>query len=188
MKTRLARTVGDPRALCLYQWLGERVVRGLLAEPRGYDVQVACTPDGAVEAVRRWLPHTDGLFPQGDGDLGARMEHAVRRSFSLGYRASVLVGTDCAAVDHGRVTEALAALRDHDAVLGPARDGGYYLLGLSRPLAVFQGPAWSSAAVAEDTRALLRCAGARWAELATETDVDTEADLEGLRALADFPR
>ncbi len=188
VKSRLAASVGDAHALGLYTWLGARVVRGLTDEPaRTWDVHVAYTPADGDAAVRAWLGPVEGTSPQVDGDLGARMAAAVDEGLAAGYRAVVLVGTDCAAVTASRVAEAIRALADHDAVLGPATDGGYYLLGMSRRLPVFDGVAWSTETVAEATRARLTAAGGHWLELATETDVDTEADLRALRGLPDAP-
>lgn len=181
VKTRLARDVGDARALALYRTLGALVLQALTAAPdRPYQLVVRVTPDDALDAVRAWIPGADAYEPQGDGDLGARLARGTRDAFQRGHRAVVLVGTDCPAVTDGRVREALQGLDTHDAVLGPARDGGYYLLALAREIPVFEGVPWSTAAVAEHTRARLRAAGASWCELPVETDVDTVADLPAL--------
>ena len=99
------------------------------------------------------------------------------RAFGLGYRGVCLLGTDCPAVDAAAVTEVFAALDAHDAALGPAHDGGYWTLGLARELPVFEGMAWSTETVADETRARLRVCGARWAELAEARDLDTVDDL-----------
>jgi rSAM/selenodomain-associated transferase 1 len=188
VKTRLARDVGDARACALYRWLGARVVASLTADgSRPYDVAVRVTPSGACDAVRAWVPGADAYEPQGEGDLGERLARATSEGFEAGYGAVVLVGTDCLAVTDGRVREALRALEGHDAALGPARDGGYYLLALGRSLPVFEGVPWSTARVAEVTRGRVRDAGASLAELAVETDIDTVDDLDALRGHPDAP-
>lgn len=185
VKTRLARDLGDARALSLYRWLGATVLSSLTADPaRPYALTVRVTPPDACDDVRAWVPGADAYEPQGDGDLGARLARAVDDAFAAGDRAVVLVGTDCVAVTDARVREALAALASHDAALGPARDGGYYLLALARTLPVFEAVPWSTERVAEETRARLRAAGARWAELPVETDIDTAADLDALAGTA----
>lgn len=187
VKTRLAKDVGLDRALDLHLWSGARVVRAITATPRAWDVHVTFTPAGACEAVTAWLPPVDDLFAQPDGDLGERIQHAVTRTFARGHSAALLVGTDCIAVTAERVREALGALATHDAVLGAASDGGYYLFGMNRPLDVFHDIAWSTDTVADATRARLRDVGARWAELPVETDVDTVGDLVSLRDVTDAP-
>ncbi len=187
VKTRLAKDIGPDRALDLHRWSGARVVRAITVAPRSWDVHVTFTPADAREAVRAWLPPVDDLFTQPEGDLGERIVHAVTRTFARGHEAVLLVGTDCIAVTAERVREALDALGTHDAVLGAASDGGYYLLGMKRPLDLFQGIAWSTDAVVDATRARLRDAGASWRELPVETDVDTADDLVSLCGVADAP-
>jgi len=154
---------------------------------RPYDVAVRVTPSGACDDVRAWAPGADAYAPQGEGDLGDRLARAATDGFAAGYRAVALVGTDCLAVTDGRAREALRALEGHDVALGPARDGGYYLLALARPLPVFDAVPWSTARVAEVTRGRARDAGARLAELPVETDIDTVDDLDSLRGYDDAP-
>ncbi len=183
VKTRLAATIGPAAACEVYRRLGETVVRALAsAPPRRYELCIAFTPEPEGSLVRAWLPWADAWIPQCAGDLGARLAFEVERAFSDGCDAVVLVGTDCLAVDSERVGAALDALEDRDAVLGPAQDGGYYLLALRRPLAVFEGVPWSTERVADVTRERLRDLGARWRELAIERDVDTAEDLDALAA------
>ncbi len=186
VKTRLAASVGDARACALYRHVGARVVASLTRDPgRPYDVRVSFTPREGEAGVRAWMPGADAYAPQVDGDLGERLRREVAGAFEEGRRAVALVGADCLAVTDARVREALAALDAHDAALGPALDGGYYLLALGRALAVFDGVPWSTAAVADVTRGLLARAGARWAELPVERDLDTADDLEALRGEID---
>ncbi len=188
VKTRLAASLGDASALALHLAMGRRSVRALTVPPRAWTAEVCVTPDDgrSLDAVRRWLPEAHRVSPQGAGDLGTRMGRSALRAFAEGYSRVVLVGTDCLAVDSPSVTEALRALDSHDAVLGPALDGGYWLLGLSRFVPIFDGVPWGSATVAETTRSLLRAHGASWAELPIARDLDTLADLSahgGLEAL-----
>ena len=91
--------------------------------------------------------------------------------------AAVLIGSDCPPLSAGYLAKAFAALRDgSDAVLGPAEDGGYVLVGATRPLPeIFAGIAWSTPAVMNETRARLCGLHARWCELETLWDVDDQA-------------
>lgn len=133
--------------------------------------------------VRTWL---DGLgvsrfHAQPDGDLGSRLGAAFARHFSEAARRVVIIGSDCPGVDQRVITEAFAALDDHDVVLGPAWDGGYYLIGmkaLHEPL--FRGIHWSSAAVLNETGAVARRLGLSCHLLAPRRDVDTVSDAQAL--------
>lgn len=185
VKTRLAAEVGDDAALALYDWLARRVVRALAAEPRRWDLRVAATPE--VDPVARWMPEADDVTPQRGEDLGARMGDALETALAQGYRRVVVVGTDSLDADARRVAEALDALDEAPAVLGPALDGGYYLLGATRPLPVFGAMPWGTDAVAERTRERLRRSGIAWREVAPGRDVDTRADLVALAGCADLP-
>lgn len=175
-KTRLAATLGDEAAAALH---GAFVLDVLDAHTRS-DRRVVLYRTGDLRHAL-WSqvdPHVEQR-EQGEGDLGARMASAFAACLaeSPGSRVIVL-GTDSPALPPGRVDAAFAALIDHDAVVGPADDGGYYLLGLRRPCpALFEGIAWGTSRVFEDTRARLLDANCRWALLDPEYDVDVEADL-----------
>lgn len=185
VKTRLAATVGDAYALELYQWLAERTVRALAQRPRTWELHVAAADDPA--AVARWFPEADVVVAQRGDDLGARMRAALADALADGCARVVIVGTDCPALTAARVGDAMTALREVPAVIGPALDGGYYLLGATRALPVFDGVPWSTDAVAELTRARLRGSGLPWRELPLEADVDVSADLALLVGLPGFP-
>jgi len=185
VKTRLARDVGEARALELYRWCGATVMDQLRDDR--WQRWVAFTPSELRDETERWLGPCHRWIAQREGDLGERLSAAVERAFSEGTGPVLLVGTDCLGVTAARVSEALQALASHDAVLGPAYDGGYYLLGLTRPLPVFDGVAWSTDAVADETRARLHLAGASWAELPTERDLDEAADLVAVAHRPDAP-
>ena len=110
------------------------------------------------------------------------MNHALNRTLAGGNRA-VLIGGDCVSLGAAELRAALNLLAaGQNAVLGPAADGGYLLIGLrQRCPALFQGIAWSAPTVLAATRQRLRRAGLTWAELPTGWDVDTPADLRLLR-------
>jgi rSAM/selenodomain-associated transferase 1 len=186
VKTRLARGVGDARALELYRWLGARVAARVFAGAT-YRRIVAFTPADAGAEIRAWLPGADVYTAQADGDLGARMAAAIAAQRARGASRVVVVGTDCPAVDAARVAAALARLDEVPCVLGPALDGGYYLIGEAAELPVFSDMPWGTGEVLAATRARLRAAGLAWAELAPERDIDTADDLVALADVADAP-
>lgn len=176
VKTRLAAEIGEEEAARLYRRLGRRVVDQL----RGgdYRLVVCYDPPGAGEEIVHWLDGEElDLRPQAEGELGVRLEAAFGDAFRESRRVCV-VGTDAPGVDRSLVEEAFRALDTADVVLGPAEDGGYYLMALSQPApALFREIPWSTSAVLETTEARAREAGLTVARLRTLSDVDTAADL-----------
>jgi rSAM/selenodomain-associated transferase 1 len=184
VKTRLAAEIGAAAALRVYVRLAEHAVAA--ARASGASVRVHFTPAEAGEAVRGWLGGSAEYLPQREGDLGERMRRAFDEAFAAGHGQVVVVGSDLPDVSADLLRRAFALLERHEAVLGPARDGGYYLLGLRRPVPdVFEGIAWSTPEVFAATVARLRAAGIEPALLETLADVDEAEDLPpGWRAWA----
>lgn len=144
-KRRLARTIGERRALSF----SRRILQGLLhrlRRLRGVTRVIVATPDHHVRF------HAPGfiMLPQGPGDLGERMQRAFDR---YPRRTVLLVGSDIPGITVSDLRTGLRLLRGHDAVFGPAADGGYWLVGLSgkRPAGLFENPRWSSPHALEDT-------------------------------------
>jgi rSAM/selenodomain-associated transferase 1 len=118
---------------------------------------------------------------QEGADLGARLAHAFTRAFAAGARRAVIVGSDAPAMTAAHLDGAFDALASHDLVLGPATDGGYWLVGLSRAAPeLFEGVPWSTPEVAAVTLSRARGAGLRVAAAPTLPDLDTPADLAAL--------
>lgn len=176
-KTRLIPALGEHGAAQLARRLLDHAVAQAVAADCG-PVQLWCTPDVTHEAfVHLARQHRITLTPQGDGDLGARMARALAHGLGCCERA-VLIGTDTPALNAAYLREAADALREHDAVFGPALDGGYTLVGLRRAApALFERMTWSTPQVMQLTRDRLATLGLRHAELATLADIDEPADL-----------
>ncbi|MBK7296012.1 MAG: TIGR04282 family arsenosugar biosynthesis glycosyltransferase [Flavobacteriales bacterium] len=173
VKTRLAATVGPEKALDVYV--------GLLAHTLGSTEHLRCTKqawytgEGSVDAVEAY-GFTTHL--QNGSDLGERMLTAFSNGFSYGHSPIVIIGTDCPLISADLISEAFDSLKTNDAVLGPTRDGGYYLLGLNEPLvSVFQNKTWSTDSVARETLEDLGREHKRVHMLLELIDVDTEQDL-----------
>lgn len=116
--------------------------------------------------------------PQGDGDLGARMNRALVDAFARGALRVVVIGTDCPSLDASALGEAFDALQTHDCAMGPARDGGYYLAGLRRPAPqLFNGIDWGSERVLSQTLGKAAVAGLSVHQLEPREDVDLPGDL-----------
>ncbi|WP_447979210.1 TIGR04282 family arsenosugar biosynthesis glycosyltransferase [Candidatus Nitrospira bockiana] len=149
------------------------------ASPR-FSRIVACAP-ASTHVFFKVLQERHGvhLIDQVGPDLGARMHRAFVEAFDRGHRPVVVVGTDVPTLPETRYTEAFAALSDHDLVLGPALDGGYYLIGLTRPVPeLFRDVAWSTSEVCRRTEEKARALGFRIALLPGMRDIDTIQDLE----------
>ncbi|MCS4503845.1 TIGR04282 family arsenosugar biosynthesis glycosyltransferase [Arhodomonas aquaeolei] len=194
VKTRLARRIGDRAALAAYRGLlRDTVVR--LAGAGGARLTVVGA--GAPHpALRRLAERHGGDFrTQGPGDLGARMERALRRVLA-GGGLPVIVGADCAGVTRAHLTGAFAALEaGAGVVLAPAEDGGYALVGASRPVSeAFVRMPWGDPRLMRRTRRRLAAAGVPVTELAPAWDVDDWLDLHrwrrerGRRPLGGRPR
>lgn len=181
-KTRLAPALGADGAAKLAHRLLETALAAALDAAVG-PVELCCAPDPwhpafagvpGVEAAR--------LSGQGEGDLGVRMARAFDRSLRHDAGA-IVIGTDAPALGAAYLREAAAALMSHDAVFGPALDGGYALVALRRPApALFEGIAWSTPQVMAQTRERLARLGLRHAELRALADIDEPADLRHLPA------
>jgi rSAM/selenodomain-associated transferase 2/rSAM/selenodomain-associated transferase 1 len=187
VKTRLAATLGDAPAAAVHAQLVERTLAtAVAARTAGIvgAIELWAAPDATHPAFARWRDRYGvAVVTQVGDDLGTRMRHALDRALARGAPA-VLVGTDCPALDVDYLSHAAAALAGHDAVFGPAEDGGYVLVGLSRRIDPFAGIAWGTPGVMTGTRARLAACGATWHELPPLWDVDREADLARWRALA----
>lgn len=121
--------------------------------------------------------------PQAEGDLGARMCQAFREAFAEGVRKAVIIGTDCPGLTSATLHEAFRRLDEAEAVVGPAEDGGYVLLGLTSPVrAIFENKVWSGETVLADTLADFKRLGMPVARLEPLRDVDTAEDLDALEA------
>jgi rSAM/selenodomain-associated transferase 1 len=180
-KTRLIPALGPAGAAQLYQHLAERVIAQARALP--HPVDMALWYSGATaEAMQNWLGDDLIYCPQPEGDLGHRLTTAMDWAFTNGYTAALVIGTDCPALDATILHQGLMALTAGAAlVLGPAQDGGYYLLGLTSPQpALFENITWSTAAVLSQTLAQAERLHLTPTYLPTLHDIDTPADLAHL--------
>jgi uncharacterized protein len=170
VKTRLARDIGEGEALAAYRRLAERQVA---AVPRCMNLEIHYAPADARQQMAAWLGADRSCHPQDEGDLGERLAAAFAGAFQRGARRALAIGGDCAELDGDRLRLAAEALDTAEVVLGPALDGGYYLIGLRRPCPeLFRGIAWSTPAVFEQTCARVRAAGLPLGVLEVLEDVD----------------
>jgi rSAM/selenodomain-associated transferase 1 len=146
------------------------------------DRYLACMPSSTLVFFKVMEErHSVKLIDQAGNDLGARMQHAFEAMFVKGYQRVFIVGTDVPSLPLDHYTQALALLEKHDLVLGPALDGGYYLIGLKRMIPdLFVGIPWSTERVLEMTQAKATTLGLKTALLSPWRDVDTIQDLQAL--------
>jgi len=173
-KTRLAATIGDEEALDVY--------RKLLA----YTFSRAEGVSAKKEVWYSRYKAKDDIWASGDfskkvqsgEDLGKRMSNAFEHSFKKEkFQSVVVIGSDCAELRTNIIEEAYSKLKDHDFVIGPAEDGGYYLLGMSRFCPdVFEGIEWSTKSVFDQTVKKIEALGFNFALLQTLNDVDNIDD------------
>jgi rSAM/selenodomain-associated transferase 1 len=178
VKRRLAAGIGAEAALAVYRHLAERAVAAARALEPGVRVRVHFTPAAEEESVREWLGEGPEYLPQRGEDLGERLRMACDEAFGAGYGPLLVIGSDLPGLCAGVLRQGLALLASHASVLGPALDGGYYLLGLRDPVqGVFDRIPWSSDAVLGTTLRRLAAAGLDPALLPPLRDVDSVADL-----------
>ena len=181
-KTRLIPRLGAQGAAALHARLIEhclRTVTGAGLSP----VELWCAPGRDDPFFRECRERYGvGLHEQEPGDLGARM-HAALASVLSRAGSAVLIGTDIPGLGAADLDAAFQALHaDADVVLGPARDGGYYLIGMKQAdRELFDGISWGSSTVYQDTVSRLRRRGRVWRRLRVHGDVDTPEDFERLR-------
>ena len=170
VKTRLAAEIGDAAATKLYRHLAERQVAAI---PAKWRTEIHYAPRGARTTMTDWLGSRPSYRLQRDVDLGARLTAAFAQAFEHGAERVIAVGADCPDLDAAWLGTAAARLDKADIVIGPARDGGYYLIGLRRPTpAVFEGIPWGTSGVLQETLARVRDLDAEVALLAEKEDID----------------
>ena len=182
VKTRLIPALGEARACELYRALVRHALATVdeFASSDGGALVVEARVAGAPDATtaQAWLGAGVSICEQGDGDLGARMERATREAFVEGAGAVVVIGADCPQLTAATLGAAFVALGEKEIVLGPAADGGYYLIGLRRARPeLFRGIAWSTDAVLAQTLAAARAFSVDCHLLKTLRDVDEPEDL-----------
>jgi uncharacterized protein len=188
-KTRLIPVLGPDGAADLQRRMTERVLNQVEALVARQAMGVEVRFDGGdISKMSRWLGPRWSYGPQGEGDIGARMARALSAAFAEGAPAAVLIGTDIPDLSAAILAEAFQRLADHDIALGPAADGGYYLIGARRdryaelaPL-LFQGIPWGTEHVLRNTLAALATAPVAVHLLPLLRDIDRPEDLAAREA------
>lgn len=180
VKSRLALETSEQQALTIYLHL----IEALFDQLQNFEnVELRFTPDDAASDFKPMLRNQWTLHAQGSGDLGDRLARAAQDAFEAGRGPVVIIGSDCPEVTQEDIEKSWDLLQHHDVVLGPAADGGYWLIGLRRPDGrLFDDIPWGTGAVFYMTGQRIREAGMTTQFLRTLSDIDTLADWEGYLA------
>lgn len=178
-KTRLIPRMGANGAAQLQRAMTEHILSRALPYVVRRGVTLEIRHAGAAPGdMRRWLGPGLPCAPQGEGDLGERMQRAFASHFAQDAAAVVAVGADCPGVNEAILSQAFAALQTHPVVFGPALDGGYYLVGMRRLVPeLFQNIAWGASQVLAQSVAAARNFAGEPALLPPLRDVDHPEDL-----------
>ena len=174
VKTRLAKTIGDDKALMIYIHLLNKTAE-VAAEANAH--KAVFYSEYIEEADEFMVPVFQKYLQNGD-DLGYKMKNAFIKAFSRGYQKVVIIGSDCYDLSPKILNEAFELLNQHDVVLGPATDGGYYLLGMKEMhKSFFINKEWSTNNVLVDTLLDIKKENLTYAMLPALSDIDSEEDL-----------
>jgi len=181
VKSRLASVIGDKPAANLYR---DFITQMLSTLKRGdFPFYICFYPKNALKGLREWLGGQYQYIPQKGKDLGERMRNGFIGAFEIGFRRVVLIGSDIPDLPLEFVEEAFTSLKKKDAVIGPALDGGYYLIGFKDKTfspQVFEGMAWGTETVFGETMNILKKLMQNVHTLPYRRDIDTIEDLRKL--------
>lgn len=173
VKTRLAADVGNKKALDIYKELLQHT----------FNIASQVNADKFIFYHEKILQHDIWNAPdfhkklQASGDLGDKMKTAFQELFTIGYKEVIIIGSDCLQLTPVIIEDGFTMLRENDAVIGPAKDGGYYLLGMwAMHGFIFKNKAWSTSSVFDQTMAELQQHQLTVGLLPQLTDVDTQED------------
>lgn len=180
-KTRLAAVIGDQPALELYKFLLAHTV----SVTRELKVARIVYYSEAVRQNDLWDPAIYSKEVQRGSDLGERMEQAFRNAFEAGYSKIIIIGSDLYDLSQEELEQAFTALENSDFVLGPASDGGYYLLGMKAPFPeLFRNKQWGGHEVLKATLEDLE--GRSVARLPVKNDIDRYEDIKDVPVFQPF--
>ncbi len=178
-KTRLIPTLGVQGAASLQRQMTEytlsKVKKFQKSAGISFEVRFA---GGDLQLMQNWLGTEINYQLQGEGDLGKRMENSFLSAFNQGAQEVVIIGIDCPGINAEVLTEAFEKIQNNDLLIGPAVDGGYYLIGLRRAIAqLFTNIDWGTAQVLQQTVDIAQLLHLSVAYLRTLADIDRPEDL-----------
>jgi rSAM/selenodomain-associated transferase 1 len=181
VKTRLAEKISPQFATELYKNFVLDTIKMLSGLPQ--DLKIFFDPPNDEDNFKNWLGSSYDYAPQQGSDLGQKMKNAFHHVFTEGFSKAVAIGSDSPDLPKEYIDLAFKAIDSHDAVIGPAGDGGYYLLGFSKEsflMEAFEDIEWSSSDVCDQTVNIMERRSKKVYLLPQWYDVDTPADLKAL--------
>jgi len=180
VKQRLAQQIGMDAAAKIYRQIAEAVVNNTAPQDAtDYAVEICFDPKDDMHLVRSWLTSSDRFSSQRGDGLGARMRNAFICAFESGFKRVILIGSDCPDISSQIILQGFAHLQQKDIVIGPAYDGGYYLIGLRQPREeIFQDIEWGTEKALQQTCDKIKVAGLFFSLLPTLRDIDRVEDLK----------
>jgi len=182
VKSRLAAVIGNDSAVSVYKNIVDRMLSKL--KEGTFPIYICFSPKNAQESVKNWLGREYRYIPQNGKDLGERMSNGFTEAFEMGFKKVVLIGSDIPDLPLEFIEEAFITLNKSDVVIGPAFDGGYYLIGFKDKTfspQVFEGMAWGTQNVFDETIKKLKRFGRAVHTLPYQRDIDTVEDLNYLK-------
>lgn len=179
VKTRLAKNMGNKFAVSFYRVCAEHTFKELLkVKERGSEIFLFCSEENEIEKVMKWAGNNFNYYSQQGIDLGLKMYNSFETIFKKGYKKVIIIGTDAPDFSINIVQSAISVLDNYSVVIGPANDGGYYLLGFkSKLIDLFSGIEWSTNSVFDKTIEKLNNSKTNYFILDELTDIDTSEDL-----------
>jgi len=180
VKTRLAKNMGNIFAASFYRVCAEYTFKELVkVKETGSELFLFCPEENEIEQVMKWAGKDFNYYSQQGNDLGIKMYNAFDTVFKLGYKKVIIIGTDAPDVSMKIVQTAISVLDNYSVVIGPANDGGYYLLGFkSKLIDLFSEIEWSTNSVFDNTIEKFNNSKIDYFMLDELTDIDTLEDLQ----------
>lgn len=178
VKTRLALEIGNDSAMILYKNFVSDIIDVLMSGETPF--RIYFFPPDSKDEIKKWLGNSIECQPQNGDNLGERMKNAFLQSFSEGFEKTIIIGSDLPDIKNSIIDEAFSSLESNDAVIGPAFDGGYYLIGLKSSITmpdIFSGIRWSTNSVFRETINILKSSRLKVHILQELRDIDTMEDL-----------
>jgi rSAM/selenodomain-associated transferase 1 len=180
VKTRLAKDIGSKMAKELYEAFLKDIMNNIFCDGL-YETKILCTPESSILKLKTLLGFDNIDYQKGNG-LTQRLGTAFKDSFLSGYEKVAAIGTDTPLIDSGVIRTCFDKLDAHDCVIGPASDGGYYLIGLRRQGGeIFEGISWSTKKVFSQTLDKLKKTGYSYFVTEEMSDVDELEDIIALK-------
>jgi rSAM/selenodomain-associated transferase 1 len=177
VKTRLAKDIGEENAARICRRIAERILCNTKPLSGAYDRFVLYDPPERKKDFEEWLSG-EHLLAQTGNDVGEKMDNAIRALLSMGAKKAVITGADIPDLNREVIVMAFESLTAADIVIGPAKDGGYYLIGMKSPHPeLFHDIPWSTETVLGKTVGIISGGSLRYSTVPALSDLDTAEDL-----------